>query len=59
MYGKWAWNDKPDYYIPGNKNDVKYNIKQVPTTQKECPVCPLMDNTPWTNYMSGDENIKK
>jgi hypothetical protein len=59
MYGKWAWNNKPDYYLPGNKNDVKYTIKQVPTSQKECPTCPLMDNTPWSNYMSGDDNIKK
>ena len=59
MYGKWAWNNKPDYYVPGNKNDVKYTIKQVPTSQKECPTCPLMDNTPWSNYMSGDDDIKK
>lgn len=58
MYGKWAWNDKPDYYIPTD-NNVKYNIKQIPTESKKCTVCPAMANTPWSNYLSGDDNLKK
>ena len=50
--------DKPDYYIPTD-NNVKYNIKQIPTESKKCTVCPAMANTPWSNYLSGDDNLKK
>ena len=49
IYGTHAWTNKPDYYIP-NKNEIANANKY----KKNDLVCPLMVNTPWTEYKSGD-----
>lgn len=69
IYGSSAWNNDPDYYIPDkgcNSNCQKDTncIKEVPQPLNELintrkyrenkNVCPLMVNTPWTEYKSGD-----
>jgi hypothetical protein len=41
IYGSNAWTNFPDYYIPGKGNNR---------------VCPLMDNMPWSEYKSGDND---
>ena len=61
LYGNQAWTNDPDYYIP--KKEEKNIVKEV--SQNELvtsnkyrnnneKVCPLMINTPWTEYKSGD-----
>jgi len=59
IYGSSAWTNDPDYYIP-EKNKVKeisqplnelINSKKYKENKN---VCPLMINTPWTEYKSGD-----
>lgn len=69
VYGSSAWTNDPDYYIPDkgcNSNCQKDNncVKEVPQQLNELKnankykenknVCPLMINTPWTEYKSGD-----
>ena len=69
IYGSNAWSNDPDYYIPSkgcsNKYDKDNNcITEVPQPLNELintrkykenkNVCPLMINTPWTEYKTGD-----
>jgi len=53
VYGNNAWTNNPDYYIP---RKVPQPLNQLMNTKKnkENTVCPLMVNTPWTEYKSGD-----
>jgi Ca2+/Na+ antiporter len=53
VYGENAWTNNPDYYIP---RKVPQPLNQLMNTKKnkENTVCPLMINTPWTEYKSGD-----
>jgi hypothetical protein len=62
IYGSHAWTNEPDYYIP-NK-DIRKSFNEIPQPLNELinskkykgktEVCPLMINTPWTEYKSGD-----
>jgi Ca2+/Na+ antiporter len=69
VYGSNAWNNDPDYYIPNKGCNNKYEkdnncVKEVPQPLNELinankyrenkNVCPLMINTPWTEYKTGD-----
>ncbi len=69
IYGSSAWTNDPDYYIPNkgctsNCQKDTNCIKEVPQPLNELinankykenkNVCPLMVNTPWTEYKSGD-----
>ena len=69
IYGSNAWNNDPDYYIPNKGCNNKYDkdnncVKEVPQPLNELintrkykenkNVCPLMINTPWTEYKTGD-----
>jgi hypothetical protein len=53
VYGNNAWTNNPDYYVP---RKVPQPLNQLMNTKKnkENTVCPLMINTPWTEYKSGD-----
>jgi len=55
VYGNNAWTNNPDYYIP---RKVPQQLNQLMNTKKnkENTVCPLMVNTPWTEYKSGDSD---
>jgi hypothetical protein len=64
LYGKNAWTKDPDYYIP---TDCKNMVKEIPQTLNELinskkyrdnnkTPSPLMINTPWTEYKSGDSD---
>lgn len=46
IYGQNAWTNNPDYYIP--LKDAKKN--------ETSHVSPLMINTPWSEYKSGDSD---
>jgi hypothetical protein len=68
IYGNNAWTDTPDFYIP-TPNDLlpTYNNRVQNISQKENEVllkkkfsdskmvCPMMINTPWSEYKSGDK----
>jgi hypothetical protein len=69
IYGSNAWTNDPDYYIPNKGCSNKYEkdnncITEVPQPLNELintrkykenkNVCPLMINTPWTEYKTGD-----
>jgi hypothetical protein len=68
IYGNNAWTDTPDFYIP-TPNDLlpTYNNNVQNISQKENEVllkkkfseskmvCPMMVNTPWSEYKSGDK----
>ena len=69
IYGSNAWSNDPDYYIPNKGCSNKYEkdnncITEVPQPLNELintrkykenkNVCPLMINTPWTEYKTGD-----
>jgi hypothetical protein len=68
IYGNSAWTDTPDFYIP-TPNDLLPNYKNSVQniSQKENEVllkkkfseskmvCPMMVNTPWSEYKSGDK----
>jgi hypothetical protein len=68
IYGNNAWTDTPDFYIP-TPNDLlpTYNNNVQNISQKENEVllkkkfseskmvCPMMINTPWSEYKSGDK----
>jgi hypothetical protein len=62
IYGSYAWTNDPDYYIPSedtncNKPSYPVPLNELITTRKfrkENDVCPLMVNTPWTEYKTGD-----
>ncbi len=61
-YGRLAWTNKPDYYIPEKKEDtviqrphesnqVQYDASK---NKEKCTVCPVQLNNPWTEYKTGD-----
>jgi hypothetical protein len=62
IYGSSAWTNEPDYYIP--TKDIRKSFNEIPQPLNELinskkykgktEVCPLMINTPWTEYKSGD-----
>ena len=54
-YGNNAWTNNPDYYVP-RKIPQQLNQIMNRNRNKENTVCPLMVNTPWTEYNSGDED---
>jgi hypothetical protein len=68
IYGNNAWTDFPDYYIPNKNtnvlNDGNYPVRTISQTLNEMintkkykgnnEVAPLMINTPWSEYKSGD-----
>jgi hypothetical protein len=68
IYGNNAWSNSPDFYIP-TPNDLlppfKNNIKNISQKENEVLlkkkysddkiVCPMMVNTPWSEYKSGDK----
>jgi hypothetical protein len=68
IYGNNAWTESPDFYIP-TPNDLlpTYNNNVQNISQKENEVllkkkfstskmvCPMMINTPWSEYKSGDK----
>ena len=69
IYGDYAWTNDPDYYIPEDdcKQESINSCPAVQVSQKlneiaasrnrgKQPnnVCPLMINTPWSEYKSGD-----
>lgn len=69
IYGSNAWSNDPDYYIPSKGCNNKYEkdnncVTEVPQPLNELintrkyrenkNVCPLMVNTPWTEYKTGD-----
>jgi Ca2+/Na+ antiporter len=68
IYGNNAWTDTPDFYIP-TPNDLlpTYNntVQNISQKQNEVllkkkfsdskMVCPMMINTPWSEYKSGDK----
>ena len=62
IYGSYAWTNDPDYYIPSeemkcNRPSYPIPLNELITTRKfrkENDVCPLMVNTPWTEYKTGD-----
>jgi hypothetical protein len=68
IYGNNAWSNSPDFYIP-TPNDLlppyKNNIKNISQKENEVMmkkkysddkiVCPMMVNTPWSEYKSGDK----
>ena len=70
IYGTQAWTDSPDYYIPHEDNyllPLNYTNRVDTVSQKQNeltlkkkyskkdPPCPLMINTPWSEYKSGDK----
>lgn len=68
IYGNNAWTDTPDFYIP-TPNDLlptyNNNVQDISQKQNEVllkkkfseskMVCPMMVNTPWSEYKSGDK----
>jgi hypothetical protein len=69
IYGNNAWTDFPDYYIPNKNtnllNDQNYPVNNISQTLNEVintkkyksgDVAPLMVNTPWSEYKSGDDS---
>jgi hypothetical protein len=65
IYGSQAWTNDPDYYIPTkNKiyNNVTQNVSQPLNELRNAKkfkdndnvVCPLMINSPWSEYRTGD-----
>jgi Ca2+/Na+ antiporter len=69
IYGNNAWTDTPDFYIP-TPNDLlptyNNNVQNISQKQNEVllkkkfseskMVCPMMINTPWSEYKSGDKD---
>jgi hypothetical protein len=55
IYGSNAWTNSPDYYIP-QKTAKPLNEVMNTKKSKENIVSPLMINTPWSEYKSGDSN---
>jgi hypothetical protein len=68
IYGNNAWTNTPDFYIP-TPNDLlptyNNNVQNISQKQNEVLlkkkfsdskiVCPMMVNTPWSEYKSGDK----
>jgi hypothetical protein len=62
IYGSNAWTNEPDYYIPDKYirrpfNEIPQPLNELINSKKykeKTEVCPLMVNTPWTEYKSGD-----
>jgi len=55
IYGENAWTNYPDYYIP-EKNKL-IGLNNLKNREIKTP-CPLMINTPWSEYLSGDSNLE-
>ena len=62
IYGTNAWTNSPDYYIPdknsNNCDNCPKPLNEIVTARKykeNKDVCPLMINTPWTEFKSGDD----
>ena len=54
IYGNNAWTKTPDFYIPAKKPYQNEIINARSYKENDTQVCPLMVNTPWTEYKSGD-----
>ena len=59
IYGKQAWTNEPDYYLPEEYIKQTYRkgvneLSKAKKYRKNNDVCPLMVNVPWTEYKSGD-----
>jgi hypothetical protein len=62
IYGENAWTNNPDFYIPDklkNSNPLKkisQPLNELLNKNKKSNnnVCPMMVNTPWSEYKSGD-----
>ena len=52
IYGDSSWSTDPDYYIPPPSQKPQ-ELARLKNERKE-PPCPLMVNTPWSEYKSGD-----
>lgn len=62
IYGTNAWTNSPDYYIPdknsNNCDNCPKPLNEIATARKyqeNTNVCPLMINTPWSDFKSGDD----
>jgi hypothetical protein len=62
IYGTNAWTNSPDYYIPdkncNNCDNCPKPLNEIETARKykeNNDVCPLMVNTPWSDFKSGDD----
>jgi hypothetical protein len=69
IYGNSAWTNAPDFYIPRKNEylppDVDNNVQYISQKVNEVllrkkfsddkNVCPMMVNTPWSEYLSGDK----
>jgi len=69
IYGNSAWTNAPDFYIPRKNEflppDVNNNVQYISQKVNEVllrkkfsddkNVCPMMINTPWSEYKSGDK----
>jgi len=62
IYGTNAWTNSPDYYIPDkncyNCDNCPKPLNEIATARKykeNNNVCPLMINTPWSEFKSGDD----
>ena len=62
IYGENAWTNNPDFFIP-DKLKYKNPLKKISQPLNELlnknrksngNVCPMMVNTPWSEYKSGD-----
>jgi hypothetical protein len=67
IYGSNAWTNNPDYYIPPHKTEscpetVITNVKnpineiQFSKFKENKNVAPIIINTPWSEYRSGDSD---
>jgi hypothetical protein len=60
IYGENAWTNNPDFYIPDkikHSNPLKkisQPLNEVLNKKSNNNVCPMMINTPWSEYKSGD-----
>ena len=57
IYGNYAWTNNPDYYIP---TKVPQPLNQLINTRnnKDNIVSPIIINTPWSEYRSGDSDLE-
>jgi len=57
IYGNYAWTNNPDYYIP---TKVPQPLNQLINTRnnKDNMVSPIIINTPWSEYRSGDSDLE-
>jgi hypothetical protein len=60
IYGDFAWTNNPDYYIPINDIKIAQPLNELINTKKyrnNNMVSPVILNTPWSEYKSGDSNL--